>query len=140
MSYRRIGLLLIVTVAAVMALVILAFILFSGSVGSSAEVSINEVISMASRGQVESIEVRGDSLTVTTISGETFESRKESGSSVVEMLREAPVDLSGVNVKESGGLSAILGLLFNFLPLIFFGSLLFIFFGAVLLLIRNSHA
>ncbi len=87
MSYRRIGLLLIVAVAAVMALVILAFILFSGSVGSSAEVSINEVISMANRGQVESIEVRGDSLTVTTISGETFESRKESGSSVVEMLR-----------------------------------------------------
>jgi len=102
------------------------FTLLSNSFGGSNELSINEVITMASRGQVESIEVKGDSLTVTTFSGETYESRKESGSSVVEMLREAQVDLSRVNVtvKGSGGLSAIFGLLFNFLPLIFFGAVL----------------
>ena len=102
------------------------FTLLSGSLGGSEELSINEVITMAGRGQVQSIEVKGDSLTVTTFSGETFESRKESGSSVVEMLREAQVDLSRVNVsvKGSGGLSAIFGLLFNFLPLIFFGAVL----------------
>ncbi len=103
-----------------------AFTLLSGSFGGSEELYINEVITMASRGQVESIEVRGDSLTINTFSGETFESRKESGSSVVEMLREANVDLSRVNVtvKGSGGLSSIFGLLFNFLPLIFFGAVL----------------
>ena len=102
------------------------FTLLSNSFGGSNELSINEVITMASRGQVESIEVKGDSLTVTTFSGETYESRKESGSSIVEMLREAQVDPSRVNVtvKGSGGLSAIFGLLFNFLPLIFFGAVL----------------
>ena len=102
------------------------FTLLSSSFGGSNELSINEVITMASRGQVESIEVKGDSLTVTTFSGETYESRKESGSSIVEMLREAQVDPSRVNVtvKGSGGLSAIFGLLFNFLPLIFFGAVL----------------
>ena len=102
------------------------FTLLSGSLGGSDELSINEVITMASRGQVQGIEVKGDSLTVTTFSGETFESRKEAGSSIVQMLRDAQVDLSRVNVtvKGSGGLSAIFGLLFNFLPLIFFGAVL----------------
>ena len=110
----------------IVALVAIVFTFFSGSLGGSNELSINEVITMASRGQVESIEVKGDSLTVTTFSGETYESRKESGSSIVEMLREAQVDPSRVNVtvKGSGGLSAIFGLLFNFLPLIFFGAVL----------------
>ncbi len=102
------------------------FTLLSGSVGGSEDLDISEVITMASRGQVESIEVKGDSLSVTTLSGETFESRKESGSSVVEILREAQVDPSRVNVtvRGSGGLSSIFGLLFNFLPLIFFGAVL----------------
>ena len=102
------------------------FTLLSGNLGGSNELSINEVITMASRGQVQNIEVKGDSLTVTTFSGETFESRKEAGSSIVQMLNDAQVDLSRVNVtvKGSGGLSAIFGLLFNFLPLIFFGAVL----------------
>ncbi len=104
----------------------IVFTLLSGSLGDANELFINEVITMAGRGQVESIEVKGDALTVTTFSGETYESRKESGSSVVKMLRDAQVDLSRVNVtvKGSGGLSAIFGLLFNFLPLIFFGAVL----------------
>ena len=110
----------------IVALVAIVFTFFSGNLGGSNELSINEVITMAGRGQVESIEVKGDSLTVTTFSGETYESRKESGSSVVRMLNDAQVDLSRVNVsvKGSGGLSAIFGLLFNFLPLIFFGAVL----------------
>ena len=110
----------------IVALVAIVFTFFSGSLGDSNELFINEVITMAGRGQVESIEVKGDALTVTTLSGETYESRKESGSSVVEMLRDAQVDLSRVtvSVKGSGGLSAIFGLLFNFLPLIFFGAVL----------------
>ena len=102
------------------------FTLLSGNLGGSNELPINEVITMASRGQVEGIEVKGDSLTVTTFSGETYESRKEAGSSVIQILNDEQVDLSRVNVtvKGSGGLSAIFGLLFNFLPLIFFGAVL----------------
>ena len=110
----------------IVALVAIVFTFFSGNLGGSNELPINEVITMASRGQVEGIEVKGDSLTVTTFSGETYESRKESGSSVIQILNDAQVDLSRVNVtvKGSGGLSAIFGLLFNFLPLIFFGAVL----------------
>ena len=110
----------------IVALVAIVFTFFSGNLGGSNELSINEVITMAGRGQVQNIEVKGDSLTVTTFSGESFESRKEAGSSIVQMLNDAQVDLSRVNVtvRGSGGLSAIFGLLFNFLPLIFFGAVL----------------
>ncbi len=110
----------------IVALVAIVFTFFSNSLGGPDELPVNEVITMASRGQVERIEVKGDSLTVTTFSGESFESRKESGSSIIQMLNDAQVDLSRVNVsvRGSGGLSAIFGLLFNFLPLIFFGAVL----------------
>ena len=102
--------------------------LFSDSLGGSEEIPINEVISRSVRGEIEKIEVRNDRLTVFTKSGETFVSRKESGASMVDTLRESGVDpaVSGVavEVKGSGGLSSLFGVLLNFLPLIFFGAVL----------------
>ncbi len=104
------------------------FTLFSDSLGGSEEIPINEVISRSIRGEVEKIEVRNDRLTVFTKSGETFASRKESGASMVDTLRESGVDpaVSGVavEVKGSGGLGSLFGVLLNFLPLIFFGAIL----------------
>ena len=102
--------------------------LFSDSLGGSEEIPINEVISRSVRGEIENIEVRNDRLTVLTKSGETFASRKESGASMVDTLRESGVDpaVSGVSVevKGAGGLSSLFGALLNFLPLIFFGAVL----------------
>ena len=104
------------------------FTLFSDSLGGSEEIPINEVISRSVRGEIEKIEVRNDRLTVFTKSGETFVSRKESGASMVDTLRESGVDpaVSGVavEVKGSGGLGSLFGVLLNFLPLIFFGAIL----------------
>ena len=83
---------------------------------------------MAARGDLESIEVKGDSLIVLTTSQETFTSRKEEGASIVEILERAGIDplTSRVNiiVNGSSGLSSLFGILFNFLPLIFFGAIL----------------
>ena len=102
--------------------------LFSDSLGGSEEIPINEVISRSVRGEIEKIEVSNDRLTVFTKSGETFASRKESGASMVDTLRESGVDpaVSGVSVevKGAGGLSSLFGVLLNFLPLIFFGAVL----------------
>ena len=102
--------------------------LFSDSLGGSEEIPINEVISRSVRGEIEKIEVRNDRLTVFTKSGEMFASRKESGASMVDTLRESGVDpaVSGVSVevKGAGGLSSLFGVLLNFLPLIFFGAVL----------------
>lgn len=111
----------------VVAVIAILFTLFS-DVSGSREVPIDEVISMAKRGQIETIEVHGDGLTVITISEETLTSRKEPGLSVLEMLQNSGVDpvASNMNiiVKGSTGLGSLFGILLNFLPLVFFGAVL----------------
>jgi cell division protease FtsH len=111
----------------VVAVIAILFTLFS-DVSGSREVPIDEVISMAKRGQIETIEVHGDGLTVITISQETLTSRKETGLSVVEMLQNSGVDPVASNmsiiVKGSTGLGSLFGILLNFLPLVFFGAVL----------------
>ena len=115
---------LLITVA----VIAIFFTLFSRPLGDSREVPISEVISMAARGHLESIEVRGDDLTVITTSQEKLTSRKEEGASVVEILERSGVDPVASNlqvtVKGSSGLSNLFGILLNFLPLVFFGAVL----------------
>ena len=123
-SMRKTLIYLLITVA----IVAIVVNLLSNAVGDDREIGINDVISMTARGQVDIIEVKGDSLTLITTSGETLTSRKESGSSIVEILQRGGVDLATSNVeiipKGQSGLSSILSVLFNFLPLIFFGAIL----------------
>ena len=123
-SMRKTLIYLLITVA----IVAIVVNLLSNAVGDDREIGINDVIAMTSRGQVDIIEVKGDSLTLITTSGETLTSRKESGSSIVEILQRGGVDLATSNVeiipKGQSGLSSILSVLFNFLPLIFFGAIL----------------
>ena len=112
----------------VVALISVAINLFGPSIGDSNEIGINDVISMTASGDIRTIEVRGDNLTLTTTSGETLKSRKESGSSVVEILQRGGVDIVTTPVeivpKGQSGFSTLLSVLFNFLPLIFFGAIL----------------
>ena len=112
----------------IVAVIAIFFTLFSGPLGSSNEIPISQVISMAARGELDYIEVNGDKLTVATRRQEVFTSRKERGSSIVESLEKSGLDPVASNVqifvKGSSGLSSIFGLLFNFLPLIFFGAVL----------------
>ena len=123
-SMRRslIYLLIIVAITAIV------FTLFSDSVGVSQEISINEVVSLAARGDLAVIEIRGNELDILTVSGEALTSRKEAEASVVELLERAGVDplttKIEIVVKGSSGLSSLFGILFNFLPLIFFGAIL----------------
>ena len=108
--------------------VILVFLTFASGSGGSGELSIASVIRMAEQGQLSSIEVQGDTLTVITSEGQRFTSRKEDGTSVLEMLRDAGVTTGegalDVVVAGSGGFSSFFGILINFLPLIFFGAIL----------------
>ncbi len=112
----------------VVAIIAIFFTLFSDPLGGSREVPISEVIRMAGSGELESIEVNGDRLNVVSTNGETLTSRKEEGSSIVELLESANIDplvsRTNVTVKGSSGLSNIFGLLLNFLPLIIFGAIL----------------
>ena len=106
----------------------IVFTLFSDAVGGSQEISINEAVALTARGDIRLIEVDGDRLTLETVTGELLTSRKEEGSSIVEILERAGVDpvTSKVDivVQGSSGFSSFLGILFNFLPLIFFGAIL----------------
>ena len=112
----------------VVAVMAIFFNLLSAPLGGSKEIGLNQVISMAARGQLEKIEVKGDKLTVVTTGGESLKSRKEEGASLVEILQGAGVDPVSnkveVLVKGSSGLSNLFGILINFLPLIFFGAIL----------------
>ena len=112
----------------IVAVIAIFFTLFSQPLGGSQEISINEVVALTARGDVAAIEVRGDMLDILTVSGESLTSRKEQGSSIAEILERSGVDLVTTNVeisvKGSSGLSSIIGILFNFLPLIFFGAVL----------------
>ena len=112
----------------VVAIIAIFFTLFSDPLGGSREVPISEVIRMAGSGELESIEVNGDRLTAMANNGETLTSRKEEGSSIVELLESANIDplvsRTNVTVKGSSGLRNLFGLLLNFLPLIIFGAIL----------------
>ncbi len=107
----------------------MVFTLFSDAFGNTREVSVSEVIALTIGGDVDAIEVRGDELTVTTVTGEILSSRKEVGASIVEMLERAGMDpittKVRIDIAGSDGLSSLVGILFNFLPLIFFGAILF---------------
>ena len=112
----------------IVAITAIVFTLFSDAVGGSQEISINEVVAMTARGDVRLIEVDGDRLTIETVTGEVLTSRKEEGSSIVEILERAGVDpvttKVDIVVRGSSGFSSFIGILFNFLPLIFFGAIL----------------
>ncbi len=113
----------------VVAITAMVFTLFSDAFGNTREVSVSEVIALTIGGDVDAIEVRGDELTVTTVTGEILSSRKEVGASIVEMLERAGMDpittKVRIDIAGSDGLSSLVGILFNFLPLIFFGAILF---------------
>ena len=110
----------------IVAIIAIIFILFQPSYGSK-DISIDSVISMSQSGQVREIEVDGDSLTIKTLDDRTFKSRKESGSSMVEMLAQADIPTGTgpkIIVKERSQLSNLFSIFINFLPLIFFGAVL----------------
>ena len=112
----------------IVAIVAIVFTLFQPSYGTE-DIDISEVITMAKATpiQIQEIEVDGDKLTITGTDGERYESRKEPGSSIIEILTENGVEITpalSIRIKERSQLSSLFGLFLNFLPLIFFGAVL----------------
>ena len=104
------------------------FIFFDQSLSSTEEIGINEIPELA-RNRVSAskifIEVEGENLKV--IDGnKIYKSRKETGSSIAEIMYESGVDPSNYSVKVKGrsGLSSFFSVIIGFLPLILFGGLL----------------
>ena len=112
----------------IVAVIAIFFTVFGESINGSSEISISKVISLASDGKLTSIEVKGDNLTAIGYDGSRYSSRKEPGSSIVEQLETAGIRPGAgsvdVIVKGSSGFGNLIGILLNFLPIIFFGAIL----------------
>ena len=115
-----IGWILLIAAVAIILLILLR------SPSSTPELALSEVVEKAQAGEIATIQVEGDKLTVLTAGDQEYESRKESGASVVEILREAGVETgsNGVEVIVKSTGFNFGGLLISFLPLILFGALL----------------
>ncbi len=110
--------------------VILAVVMFLRPSSTSREIPLSDVISQAQAGNVVSIKASGDTLEV-QLRGERepLSSRKEESASIVEILRESGVPVTGegaveIEVTGPSQFGNIFGLFFNFLPLILFGGIL----------------
>jgi len=123
-SMRSLFIYLLIGVAALA----IFFTVFGEPFKESSEVPVSRMLSMAADGKIKSIEVKGDTLNAVTIDEKELTSRKESGSSIVELLESAGVNqgLGGleVSVKGNSGFGSLLGVLLNFLPILFFGAVL----------------
>ena len=113
------------------AIIAIFFTLFSSG-GRSEELGLTDMLSMAKSGQVSKIVVDGDKLIITPRTGpagEEFTATKEPGTSIFDLLASADIQPSevgiDVEVKQSSSFNNIFGILLQFLPLIFFGAILF---------------
>ncbi len=97
---------------------------------TSQTIDISQVITMVRDGEVKSIDVSGDNLTVTPNDGSTtYKSRKESGSDVYTIFHNAGLtdqQLQGVSIKVVSGskLGSILPFLLQLVPFIILGAIL----------------
>ncbi len=103
------------------------FYLFLNSPGDVKPISISEVVQLARSPGADPvvIEVRGDLLTIKD-HNKTYSSRKEPGSSLLQVMTQSDVDPARyvIDVKGSSGFSSVFSVLINFLPLILFGGVL----------------
>jgi cell division protease FtsH len=109
------------------AVIAIVVVFFRPSSDSPSSQPLSQVIADAKADRIEKIEVEGDKLKVQIAGGEEYTSRKEEGSSIVDILSANGVAAENVNVeiKEESKLGDWLGLLLNFLPILIFIGLIF---------------
>ena len=94
----------------------------------SNEISVTETLEMIQEGNIQEIIVEGEKLNITTKDGSKLVSSKEPGSDLIELMRNSGIDplQTDVNIiiKGRSGWGTVIGLLFNFLPIIFFAGLI----------------
>lgn len=94
---------------------------------SPKEISLSDAIAMSQENDIQSIVVDGDTLNITASDGTKYYATKESNVSIYEISGFKLDDVS-VKIKATDGLDWV-SILFNFLPLLVFGGLLFFVFN-----------
>src|SRR5712691_9990595 len=112
------------------AIIALVFTVFQPTGGGRDQpLSLTALATMIKRGEIKSIEVSDDKLSVQLATGGQATARKERGEGLPQTLQPfgvMPDDLSRVDIRinEPPQFSNWLGLLVNLLPLVFFGAIL----------------
>ena len=125
-KWLRSGLIYFLIIVAVASI----FFIVVPGLGGSDEVSFTEVVRMAKEGEVSTIEVKGESLKVVTVTGSELRSRIGEGTDINEVFQNEGIRNVEIFFKGAGGFN--MGLLLSFLPLIFFGAL-------IILLMRQAQ-
>ena len=111
------------------AIIAVFFTMFSND-NPAEDTSLSTMLSMAENEEISRIVVDGDKLIITPRSApdRLMVVSKETGTSIFEIFSAAglnPTELSiQIEVDQSGSFGSVLGILFQFLPLIFFGAIL----------------
>lgn len=122
-NFRRLGMWLLV------GLLFVPFLLSLVNPGSLLpSVDISNTLSDIKSGQIQKVEVQGDDLLLTYKNGDTKVSRKEEGSSFVEILQRQNIDPSSIQIDvNSQMLGRVLSaILVNVLPVVGFGLILYL--------------
>ena len=110
----------------IVAVVVIIYSLMRGGFGGSQEVSIAQVLTWAEDGQVETIEVSGENLTVVQ-GGQEFTSRVGSNTDIIQTLQDRGITTGpgGVDVEFKGnsGWGSFLRILGFLLPFIFIAGI-----------------
>jgi cell division protease FtsH len=114
----------------VVAVVAIVWSFLGNKPSNTQTIDISQVIAMVEKGEVKSIAISGDSLTITPNDGSvTYKSRKESGSDIYQIFSDAGVtnqQLQGVSIKvdTQSKLQSWLPFLINLVPFIILGAIL----------------
>ncbi len=94
----------IAIIAIILGVVWLLTVLAPSSSERKEEIEISQVVAMAEDGQIRTIEVKGDNLTITSTVGKVFKSRKEPGTSILELFEELGIKTGkdGIKIKVTG--------------------------------------
>ena len=113
------------------AIVIAAVVLFSFFLPSSnkpEEIPLSEAVAMSQAGEIDKIEVDGDTLFITATDGRELKTFKEESANIYDIQGLNHEGIKTVEIQGSSGFNWG-GLLLNFLPLILFGALIFFIFS-----------
>ncbi len=110
--------------------VLAIFFTLFGSRAAGTQSNLTTILNQAANGQITEIVVDGDTLTATSRQdpANPLVTNKEPGSTIFEILEAANIDPleQGIRIEvtQPSGFSNLLGIFFQFLPLIFFGAIL----------------
>ena len=90
------------------------------------ELDVGQVIRMSQDNLISKIQVQGDKLEITSVSGEVYKSQKEPGTSVFELLETKGVDTvdSGIAIEVQDKETSLLSAILPFLPLLLLAGLM----------------